>query len=86
MQASVFSFNVGPSEKKDLPYTTDLNIDICTVGQPVPKLYSHVHFFLIEAILPVFIHEHIIRGTAILVEGSPEIKRALEILNEGYTI
>ena len=36
MQASVFSFNVGPSEKKDLPYTTDLNIDICTVGQPIP--------------------------------------------------
>ena len=36
MQASVFPFNVGPSEKKDLPYTTDFNIDIYTVVQPVP--------------------------------------------------
>ena len=35
MQGPVFPFNVGPSEKKDLPYTTDFNIDICMVGQPV---------------------------------------------------
>ena len=36
MQPTVFSFNVGLPEEKDLTYTTDFNIDICTVGQPVP--------------------------------------------------
>ena len=36
MQATVFSFNAGLPEEKDLPYTTDFNIDICTVVPPVP--------------------------------------------------
>ena len=36
MPATVVPFNVGLSEKKDLPDTTDFNSDICTVVPPVP--------------------------------------------------
>ena len=59
---TVFPFHVGLSEKKDLPYTTDFNIDICTVVPPVPYVtVFSCTLFPDRSNLTTFIHDHIIR-------------------------